>query len=369
MRRVGKTTLMKMVFDLVPGDNKVFLDMDNPLDQIAFEEKDFNNILANLKQYGLKKTDDAFVFIDEIQSAPTVVKAMKYLYDHHRVKFFVTGSSSYYLKNLFPESLAGRKILYELHPLDFEEFLLFRGHAHMFHVNFKDKESKKSFVEYEKTNKLYEEYLEWGGFPQVVLENEASEKKDAVTDIFKSYFEKDVKSLADFKEINAFRDLLLLLLKRTGNKIDITKLASEVGVTRDTIYSYLGFIEHTYFIKLVSPYSTSVDREVSGTRKVYVCDNAILNILSRQDDGMLLENSVFSNLRKHGEVKYYQKRSGGEIDFLLPEQKIALEVKNYGNVADYKKLMRTADSIGMENAYVVSKRFVNGSGFVSAMDL
>jgi len=71
----------------------------------------------------------------------------------------------------------------------------------------------------------------------------------ALEDIFKSYFEKDVKILADFKNLNAFRDLLILLLERVGAKLDISKLASEVGVSRATVYSYIYFLKETYFFE------------------------------------------------------------------------------------------------------------------------
>jgi predicted AAA+ superfamily ATPase len=75
--------------------------------------------------------------------------------------------------------------------------------------------------------------------------------------------------MADFRQINSFRDLLLLLLQRVGSKLEISKLASEIGISRETVYSYLSFLEGTYFIFLLSPFSRNMDREVSGTKKVY----------------------------------------------------------------------------------------------------
>ncbi len=328
MRRVGKTTTFKMIFEKLETENKAFFDMENPLDQKVFEEEDYNNIWANLKPFGIGTKEKAFIFIDEIQVKPEIVKVVKYLYDHYNVKFFLTGSSSFYLKNLFPESLAGRKTTFELFPLDFEEFLIFKNNKKSFNEKFKRKDKDKNKVEYEKRKKLYEEYIEFGGFPQVVLENNNEKKKEALVDIFKSYFEKDVQVIADFKEINKFRDLLLLLLKRIGTKLDISKLSSEVGVSRETIYSYISFLEKTYFISLISPFTKSRDREVSGTKKIYACDNGIIKYIGKCEDGNLLENAVFNNLRKCGEIRYYERRSGGEVDFILPEKIIAIEVKN-----------------------------------------
>jgi len=139
MRRVGKTTLLQMIYEKIETDNKVFLDMENILEQKIFEENDFNNIWANLKPYGITNMKKAYIFIDEIQLKPEIVRAIKYLYDHYEVKFIVTGSSSFYLKNLFPESLAGRKVTFELFPLDFEEFLIFKEADKESYTNFEER--------------------------------------------------------------------------------------------------------------------------------------------------------------------------------------------------------------------------------------
>ena len=110
MRRVGKTTLLQMIYDRVASSNKAFLDIENILEQRTFEEVDYNNIWANLRAYGVTNEEKAYIFLDEIQAMPQIVKAIKYLYDHYDVKFFLTGSSSFYLKNLFPESLAVERL-------------------------------------------------------------------------------------------------------------------------------------------------------------------------------------------------------------------------------------------------------------------
>ena len=134
MRRVGKTTLYRALFDSIQSSNKVFLDLENPLIQKVFEEVDYRNIPANLREFGIRPDEKAYLFIDEIQTMPDIVKAVKYLYDHFGFKFFLTGSSSYYLKNLFPESLAGRKFVFHLYPLDFEEFLAFKDAPRSFAI-------------------------------------------------------------------------------------------------------------------------------------------------------------------------------------------------------------------------------------------
>lgn len=369
MRRAGKTFLLKHIFENIKNKNKIFLDLENPIEQKIFEEQDYNNIWGNLRTYGISPKDKSYIFIDEIQEKPEIVKAIKYLYDHYDVKFFVTGSSSFYLKNLFPESLAGRKIVLELYPLDFEEFLAFKNYKKNFEPEFSAKDKNKNLIAFEKEKKIYDEYIEFGGFPQVALAESPDDKKQYLTDIFKSYFEKEVEKLADFSKLSAFRDLLLLLCGRIGAKLDISKLSSEVGVSRETIYSYLSFLQATYFISTISTLTKSVDREVSASKKIYICDTGLANHLDKTASGALLENAVFNNLRKYGKIQYYEKRSGGEIDFILSEKQIGIEVKQTGSESDYKKLSRMCKKLKLKQCYVISKKFIDKPGFITACDL
>ena len=178
MRQTGKTTLMRQIFDSIKSENKVFLDLENPLNQKVFEEENFDNILLNLKNFGFSPAQKGYLFLDEIQLVPQIARAVKYLYDHYQIKFFLTGSSSFYLKNLFPESLAGRKIIYELFPLSFQEFLIFKEKEKKFFNNFSQKAKNKNKISFEIYKKLYEEYLDFGGFPGVVIANKQESKKD-----------------------------------------------------------------------------------------------------------------------------------------------------------------------------------------------
>lgn len=369
MRRVGKTTLLTMLFDSIQSSNKVFLDLSNPLNQRIFEEIDYNNIWANLKTFGIKSKGNIYIFLDEIQDMPQIIKAVKYLYDHYKVKFFLTGSSSFYLKNLFPESLSGRKVIFELFPLDFEEFLTFKGISKDFYPDFELKQKSKNSVEFERLKKIYNEYLYYGGFPQVVIEEDLSRKRMWLEDILKSYFEKDVKSLSDFREINLFRDTLLLLLKRAGNKIEITKLASEIGVSRETIYAYIYFLKGTYFLFLLPPFTKNIDREISSLKKVYICDNGFITQFGQIDEGSLFENAVFHNLKKYGELRYYQKYRGSEVDFIFIKKLVAIESKMTANISDLKSLERICKNIGMKKYYIITKNFSSIDGFIPATDI
>lgn len=366
MRQTGKTTLMRQIFNLIKDENKVFLDLENPLHQKIFEEENFDNILLNLREFGINPQKKFYIFLDEIQLAPEISRSVKYLYDHYKIKFFLTGSSSFYIKNVFSESMAGRKIIYELFPLDFEEFLIFKQKEKEFFNDFSKKSKNKNKISFEIYKKFYDEYLQFGGFPGVVVERK--DKKALLGDIFTSYFEKDVKTLTDFKEIKKLRDLILLLAHRVGSKIEINKISSEIGISRETVYSYLGFLEKTYFIFLISPFSRSVNGEVRGAKKVYFCDVGFLNYLGKVSEGAIFENAVFQNLRKYGKINYYQKYKGPEIDFILNKD-IAFEVKNYGSFQDIKKLSNIAKALKIRKYYLITKNYLDEKKTILSFDL
>lgn len=368
MRQVGKTTLMRQIYDTIETKHKIFLDMENPLNQKVFEEENFDNIIANLELLGLSLGRKSFIFLDEVQVMPKIVKAVKYLYDHYKIKFFLTGSSSFYLKNLFPESLAGRKIVYELFPLDIEEFLVFKGKEKKLHKQFSLKAKNKNKVSYQLYSKLVDEHLEFGGFPAVVIEKDRERKKQILKDIFTSYFKKDIRTLADFRELGRLRDLILLLTSRTGSKLEISKIASELGISRETVYSYLNFLEKTYFIFLVSPFTRNVDGEVRGAKKVYFCDNGLLNYLGKVSEGTVFENFVFHNLKKYGNLNYYQRYKGPEVDFIL-DKKSAFEVKITAVISDINRLHRIADKLKLKDNYLITKNYSDFSNVILAQDL
>jgi predicted AAA+ superfamily ATPase len=365
MRQTGKTTLMRRVFDSIQG-NKVFLDLENPMNQKIFEEDNYDNILFNLKEMGINTAERSWIFLDEIQAAPEISKPIKYLHDHFNIKFLLTGSSSYYLKNLFPESLAGRKTVFELFPLDFEEYLVFQEIKADFQPDLPLKAKNKSQVRYGLYGKYYDEYLKYGGFPAVALEKR--NKAGIIDDIFKSFFEKDVKSLADFRDLGKLRDVIMLLASRIGSKIDFTKMASEAGISRETVYSYLSFLEKTFFIQLIKPFSGSANGEVRGARKVYLCDPGIANHLGKVSGGALFENAVYLNLRKFGELKYYEKYRGPEIDFIVGGR-IAVEVKTSGDERDLSRLRKTASQLKLGECYLVTKNYFDNPGAIQATDL
>lgn len=368
MRRVGKTTALLHLYDLVDSENKVMFDLENPLHRKIFEEENYDTVWNNLKQFGITTTQKAYLFIDEVQNLPKISTVIKYLYDHGDVKCILTGSSSYYLRNLFPESLAGRKLIFEMFPLTFDEFLKFKNIKRSTADTFKQKAQNKNKISYEQLIPYYREYLQFGGFPSVVLEEDPERKKTLLSEIFTSYFEKDAKNLADFKDMSKLRDLILLLVPRIGSRIEILKLATNLSVSRETVYNYLSFLEQTYFISLLPRHSHSIDRQAAGSRKLFMCDCGIAGILGKPSEGQLLEQSIFQNIRSNHTLSFYSKDGGAEIDFIVDE-KIALEVKMTGSQRDIAHMRARTESLDLDESYVITADFSEHPEMIVVTDL
>ena len=197
LRRVGKTTALKYLLSKIEHSNKIYLDFEKIENRILFSQNSYGQIEAGLTALGLRLDIPAVVALDEIQLVTQSPSVVKYLYDTYQIKFILTGSSSYYLKNHFTESLAGRKRIFEMFPLAFDEFLMFKGFE-----SFRfEQAAQKPFNEsiYHILKQEYEIFLRYGGFPEVVLAETNEDKIAFLKDIINAYIELDIKLLSNFQ--------------------------------------------------------------------------------------------------------------------------------------------------------------------------
>lgn len=355
MRRTGKTTTMRWLLDQVSSSNKIYLDLERLDQRAVFQENNYDLVLDYLRNRGLDSNQPMTVALDEIQYVPNLPSVVKYLHDSYSIKFLLTGSSSFYLKNYFTESLSGRKVVFEMFPLSFGEFLDFRGTPYRRRTTFA--EMRFDSHEYDRLKGLYEEFLLYGGLPDVVLETRPNVRLDLLNDIFSSYVNIDVRALADFQKIGELQQLMRLLALRIGNKLDVTKLASIVGISRPTVMQYLDFLEMTYVIQRVPAFAGG-DKPSALAKKLYFCDNGIAGILAHLSEGALFENAVHNQLRVYGELSYLTKGSEHEIDFIIKQEnnpEIALEVKYHPILSDDQKLKRLAVRYGISESWLIGK--------------
>ena len=361
MRRTGKTTLVKQLMEASNIDYKLFFDLENIEDRKLFSHDNYNDTIKELKKIGIDFTKKVMICIEEIQLLPNIPSVIKYLYDHYGIKFIVTGSSSYYIKNKFQESMAGRKKIFEIYPLDFGEYLTFKNIKYEPLLNLNELENSEyvaSLLKYE-----YEDYRTFGGFPAVVLTDDIDIKKDLIQDITNSYINIDLVQIADIRKTKEISNLIRILASRIGSKLDISKIANLTDLSRPTVENYIYLLENTYFIKTIPVYSLNADREIVKARKVYFLDNGIATQFADLSSGSKFENAIFNQLHHFGEISYYQLKTGQEIDFII-DKKIAFEVKETANEIDYRRMMRLAANVNIEKGFILGKNSTNFDNYV-----
>ncbi|MFO7896053.1 MAG: ATP-binding protein [Candidatus Cloacimonadales bacterium] len=354
-RQVGKTTLMKKLMS--ESRDSFYLDLENPeylsiLNQGAAEFKAF------LDSRGLSEERRNIIFIDEIQYANDFSSLIKYFVDHYseRYKLILSGSSSLQIRQKFKESLVGRKIIFELYPLSFSEYCEFKNETKLSkklnEFNFWERNDDPLRFDKTRLNALYQDFLIFGGFPKVVLENKKADKIRILQDIVTSYILKDIRHIFKLEKTDQFNHLVRLLATIMGKELNFSKLATEIKLHKQTLQHYINALEQAYIIKLIQPYYKNLVTELRKTPKCFFLDNGIRNLLInnfseiefRTDRGELLENCIFSQLQKKAEplskINYWRTKNHQEVDFILREDNrlIALEVKwNKGTQKNIRK--------------------------------
>lgn len=323
-RQVGKTTLINRINkELIKnGKNTVVLNMDFEDDFMLFEtqSKLINHLKLELGNEG------GYVFIDEIQRKENAGRFFKGIYDMKLpYKFIFTGSGSVELKEKISESLAGRKRLFEMHPITFIEFLDYETeykYSNRIEMMITNNDSR--------ITSLFEKYMHFGGYPRVILAETLNQKRLEIQEIYKSYLENDITQLLNVKKTESFTKLVTLLANQIGDKINANELSNTLGLDIKTINNYLWYLEKTYIIKIVRPYYTNSRKELTKTPLYYFIDlglrnyalNRFTNFNLDLEGGHLFENFIFNYLNdKHHEldpkINYWRTKNGAEVDFIF----------------------------------------------------
>ncbi len=330
-RQAGKTTILKQIQKHLDqnGEQTFFLNLEDP-DYLRLLNETPKN-LFKIVPVDLHK-QRAVVFLDEVQYLHDPSRFLKFFYDEYkeRIKLIASGSSAFYIDEKFRDSLAGRKKIFTIHTLSFEEFLLFKNAGAL-----ATRLSVLTLSEREDIVAYYSEYMLYGGYPRVVLAPIA-EKKDLLQDIAYSYVKKDVFD-SGIRKDDSFYFLIRLLASQVGNLVNINEFARTIGVSTSAIRHYLYVAQKSFHIALVRPYYRNVRKELTKMPKVYFFDLGLRNffvqnfepLALRADKGALLESAVFREMIEDfplDEIKFWRTTAGKEVDFVIDHHG-AYEVK------------------------------------------
>jgi len=319
-RRAGKTCYL---FQIMASLEKAGIRREQLL-YINFEDErldfdaGYDQILdACLELYPDQKTDDIYIFFDEIQELPNWEKYVRRLYDTVSRKIFLTGSNAKMLSREIATSLRGRSLSFEIMPLSFPEFLSFRS------IDSKDTYSTKNRA---KIQSSFDEYLIWGGYPELV-DMESRFKAKVLQEYFNVMLYRDLMDRYEIRDASVLKYLIKRLISSFTKEFSVNKLYNDLKsrgmrIGKDSVYRLIDRIFSIYMVTYVEKYSPAVVKREMSNKKIYLYDNGIASAIRyafSEDRGKFLENLVFSAIRNTTEAVFFLKNDY-ECDFaVFPE--------------------------------------------------
>ena len=322
-RQSGKTTLIRNLFPHLPYYSLESLDIR------SFAE---NDPIAFLNQ------NEEGMILDEVHNAPDLLSYIQGIVDEHPDKrYILSGSSQFAMLKRVTQSLAGRTAVFELMPLSYSETkdltadvpldkLLFNGFYPAIY-------SGRDVPEF-----LYPAYM-------------------------KTYLDRDVRDLLQIKDMMQFHIFIKLCAGRIGSLFKASELANEIGVSPNTITSWLSVLQASYIVTLLPPYFENTSKRLTKMPKLYFLDTGLacylLGIespeqLSRDKmRGALFENFVVTealkqryNQGKESNLYFYRDSNQNEIDLLLKRNTrlYGIEIKSSMTYhKDFEKALKRID--------------------------
>jgi predicted AAA+ superfamily ATPase len=323
VRRCGKSTYVAQVIERllsggVPVENILYMNFfDDRLHNLRGDNLDLITE-AYYSVYPEKKgAEKVYCFFDEIQAVPGWEPFIDRLMRTERCEVYLTGSSARMLSREVATQMRGRALSWEMFPFSFQEFLDYKG------IEQKAALSSKMRLQ---VQKAFGEYWEAGGFPEVVGLNRNLRIKIHQEYLHAILF-RDLVDRHDISHPKAVTDLAHWLLDNTASHYSVNRLTAYLkslghNAPKSAVSEYLGWFEDAYFLFSLRVFDASLARGNTNPKKVYCIDHSLVTSVSSgilANSGHLLENLVFTALRRlHPEVYYYKTATGREVDFVIP---------------------------------------------------
>ena len=289
---------------------------------MATKATDLDNLLI---AHGMAFTPEEgliYLFLDEIQNVENWDKWVRKIYDIHKYRIVITGSSSELLSIEIATALAGRNLSYTVYPFSFREFVRAKGID-------EEKESLKYSTKKALVLKALDEFLEYGSFPEVTLANDVNRKMELLSSYFDAIFFRDIIKRYKLRETGDLAVFLKILASNYTAYFSSTKTYNyfcsvSLKVSRKTILNFLEYAKSVFFAATLEQYHKSPRKRFARQQKSYIIDLGLSKLFGEIDKGRALENVVFIELlrrRRAAEAIYYVKlKSGKEVDFMVNER-------------------------------------------------
>ena len=367
IRRCGKTYVMFQIIKNLHSKNVFYINFED--DRIINPNiKHLSNLLPVIHET-FKVKEPLYLFVDEIQVIEHWEKWARRMAENRDIYLFISGSSSKLTSQEIATSLRGRAITNYVFPLDFPEFL-----------NFKGFEYKPSKIEHSPKKsdlkRLLNEYLTFGGFPEIVLEKDEKEKLKLLRDYFSTIIARDLIERYRIDNIPALEAFMKLILNNFSRYLSFSKSENwmrSIGIktSKSTLIEYFNYIKSCFFTFETRIFSYSIKDRLQYPIKVYIVDNGFATALTPRHDrdfGWFCENLVAIELYRRfvndplREIYYWRDLKHREVDFVMSE---GLKVKQLIQVCydvsdidtkerELKALVKASNELKCNNLLVIT---------------
>jgi len=368
VRRAGKTYLLFFIIEYllknegVDKKSTLYINFENRK-LYPLKKEHFNQLIEFIfAERLLERFKKVYLFLDEVQNVPDWQKYLRSIYDEFkgRIKIFISGSNVSYLEREDASLLTGRHLSIDVFPLSFKEFLGFNDLL----------PQQEFFLERERSiiKKRLEDYLKFGGFPEVTL---SSLKEEILQQYFSDIISRDVVFKQNIrKRISAIEDLGLYLLNNISSLTSfrrLTNLFSSRGIkiSLPTLEEYFRFFLNAFLFFFTRVFSYNIKDQLQHPLKIYCVDTGWLSVLGSVEPAKLYENLVAVELKRRKKALYYWKDyQYNEVDFLIkdqtkPIQLIQVNIEENQAKQDLKidNLLKASKELKCEELLVITQNY------------
>ncbi|OGH88110.1 MAG: hypothetical protein A3J93_04035 [Candidatus Magasanikbacteria bacterium RIFOXYC2_FULL_42_28] len=316
VRRSGKSFLLRLIWQKIQAtvpvapDNFLYVNFDDEK-MINFKSADFDLLLETFYEiFKVNHHQNIFLFFDEIQNISGWEKFLNRLQESDKFKIFVTGSNATLLSKEISSALTGRNFSLTLYPLSFREF-----------VNFKNKKLLDTRARHLTENraqlkKLFNGYSENGGFPEIVLNG----YRPLLQEYLKNIIYRDIVLRRRIRHEFNLREIVAFVVSNIGVVLSLDNIAKMTGTKNlMTVKNYLGYLEDSFLFFNLPRHSYSIKQQIYNPDKIFTVDPGLyheVSTASSTNDGRLLENIVFLELKRRSQTIFYFKENN-ECDFVI----------------------------------------------------
>ncbi|MBU3978198.1 ATP-binding protein, partial [Patescibacteria group bacterium] len=308
-RQSGKTTISKELFS-----KYIYKNLEDPETRL-FAKNDAKNFLSQANK----------MIIDEIQRVPELLSYIQVMTDtDSKKRFVITGSQNILVSQKISQSLAGRVAIFNLLPFAFEEII---------NTSFEKKDIYKQII--------------FGFYPRVY--DRSLNPIEWFPNYIQTYLERDVREIKNISSLTDFQRFLKLCAGRTGQILNLSSLANDLGTAVNTIKGWISILEATYIIYLVPPFYKNFNKRIIKSPKLYFYDTGLVcSLLAIRNEDQLKTHPLYGNIFETFCVSevvkqnynnnlnisfyYWRDKSGNEVDLLYEKNNRinAIEIKSSG---------------------------------------